>query len=530
MALRTDYGTGTASVTADDTEVTGHGTLWQALGIAPGDLFCAAGLSVRIASIESNTALTLVQAWPGAALDEDGYEIRFTPDAARVLGATREVLEAVTSGNIARIEQAVEDAEAATQNALDAAGSLQDAIDAAEAAELDRIAAEAAKDDAVLAKGASEAARDLAEGYRDDAQGAATAPGLDRSAVAADKGTVAADKATVAADKLTVAADKATAVGAKDAAVLAQAAAEDAADVAESAASTASGHASTATTKAGEASASATSAGLAKTAAEEARDAADAARDVTSGARDDTLAAVEAYSKIWLGGKSEDPTTDNAGNPLTPGAAYYNSTTGKVMVYRGAGLWLSLDIDMTGAEILAALLAVDGAGSGLDADRLGGKSSAEFATSAQGGLADTAVQPDDLGSAAFAEASDFATSTQGGKADTAVQPDDLQDAIDAALGTAQRPTITVTANHAAVVGQIILCDTSAAAITVTLPGAPVSGNVITIARKGANNVVIARNGKTIAALAEDHTIDINKRGVELVYDGSTWWPFAHAVA
>lgn len=45
----------------------------------------------------------------------------------------------------------------------------------------------------------------------------------------------------------------------------------------------------------------------------------------------------------------------------------------------------------------------------------------DFATAAQGALADTAVQPGDLGTAAAADADDFATAAQGDKADTAVQ-------------------------------------------------------------------------------------------------------------
>ena len=47
--------------------------------------------------------------------------------------------------------------------------------------------------------------------------------------------------------------------------------------------------------------------------------------------------------------------------------------------------------------------------------------STAYATAAQGGKADTAVQPGDLGTAASADTDDFATAAQGGKADTAVQ-------------------------------------------------------------------------------------------------------------
>lgn len=59
---------------------------------------------------------------------------------------------------------------------------------------------------------------------------------------------------------------------------------------------------------------------------------------------------------------------------------------------------------------------------------LGGASTLDpddFATAAQGALADTAVQPGDLGTAAAADATDFATAAQGALADTSIQPGDL---------------------------------------------------------------------------------------------------------
>jgi len=52
--------------------------------------------------------------------------------------------------------------------------------------------------------------------------------------------------------------------------------------------------------------------------------------------------------------------------------------------------------DQSAAEILAALLTVDGAGSGLDADLLDGQSSGAFATSAQGTAADAAKTKTDF--------------------------------------------------------------------------------------------------------------------------------------
>lgn len=55
----------------------------------------------------------------------------------------------------------------------------------------------------------------------------------------------------------------------------------------------------------------------------------------------------------------------------------------------------------------------------------GSQLKALFATATQGAKADSAVQPEDLGSAAFEAANSFATTAQGALADTAVQPEDL---------------------------------------------------------------------------------------------------------
>lgn len=60
-----------------------------------------------------------------------------------------------------------------------------------------------------------------------------------------------------------------------------------------------------------------------------------------------------------------------------------------------------------------------------DAGTAAGADTGNFATAAQGGLADTALQPADVGTAAANDTGDFATAAQGTLADTAVQPGDL---------------------------------------------------------------------------------------------------------
>lgn len=65
------------------------------------------------------------------------------------------------------------------------------------------------------------------------------------------------------------------------------------------------------------------------------------------------------------------------------------------------------------------------------------------------------------------------------------------------------------------------CETGGGAITATLPASPADGDIITIRRRGANNVVVGRNGKTIAGSATDLTIDADKREIDLKYNATT---------
>lgn len=103
MALPTTYNTGTATVNNGSPTVTGQGTTWLTSGIQAGDFFWAAGQSVRILSVNSNTSLTLAYNWPGPSRSVDIYEIIFTPEAGRLLASTRAVLDALTNGNVAAI-------------------------------------------------------------------------------------------------------------------------------------------------------------------------------------------------------------------------------------------------------------------------------------------------------------------------------------------------------------------------------------------------------------------------------------------
>lgn len=100
MALATLYNTGTISVGAGSTTVTGSGTAWNTSGTQAGDDFRAAGLIVPIASVNSATSITLARPWPGAALSAANYDIRQIDDGLRDLAASNQMRQALGSGTL----------------------------------------------------------------------------------------------------------------------------------------------------------------------------------------------------------------------------------------------------------------------------------------------------------------------------------------------------------------------------------------------------------------------------------------------
>lgn len=94
------YSTGTATVEADGTTVTGQSTAWLQ-AVRAGDLFGThVGDPVRIASVDSNTQLTLAYPWKGPAQTESAYEIQFTPYDTGYQAAVRQLLTTLASGNV----------------------------------------------------------------------------------------------------------------------------------------------------------------------------------------------------------------------------------------------------------------------------------------------------------------------------------------------------------------------------------------------------------------------------------------------
>lgn len=96
----TTYSTGTVSVGAGSTAVTGVSTAWLTSGVRAGDMFMASGLCVQIASVNSNTSITLARPWPGAALSGANYDIDYRDDDVRSLAAANTLLQQLTNGTL----------------------------------------------------------------------------------------------------------------------------------------------------------------------------------------------------------------------------------------------------------------------------------------------------------------------------------------------------------------------------------------------------------------------------------------------
>lgn len=73
----------------------------------------------------------------------------------------------------------------------------------------------------------------------------------------------------------------------------------------------------------------------------------------------------------------------------------------------------------------------------------------------------------------------------------------------------------------------ILATTASAALTITLPAAPLENDTIQIidigGNAGTNNITVGRNNLKIQNLSEDLTININNASVTLTYTSTYGW-------
>ena len=205
-------------------------------------------------------------------------------------------------------------------------------------------AAEAAQAAAEAAQAAAETAETNAETAETNAETAATNASNSATAAASSAST-ASTAATNAGNSATAAATSATnASNSASAASTSASNASTSATNAASSATSASGSASTATTQAtnasNSASAASTSASNAATSASNAATSATAAQTAQTAAE----AALDAFTDIYLGAFSSDPTLDNDGNALTAGDLYFNTVSNRVKVYSGSA-WGFVSVD-----------------------------------------------------------------------------------------------------------------------------------------------------------------------------------------
>ncbi len=261
----------------------------------------------------------------------------------------------------------------------------------------------------------------------------------------ASKDAAAASEAAASTSESNASASATAAASSASAASTEASEASASASSAATSATAASGSATTAAASATAASASETAAAASETAAASSETAAAASESAAGAAKDAALAALDSFDDRYLGQKTSDPALDNDGDALVAGTLYFNTTDDTMRVYDGS-VWVaayaSLSGAMFGANNLSDVASASGSRTNLGLGTAATTASTDYATAAQGALADTATQPADLatvattgaysdltgkptlGTAAAADTGDFATAAQGTTADSAVQPND----------------------------------------------------------------------------------------------------------
>ncbi len=111
MAGEAYYNTGTATVAVNSKTVTGTGTNWLSTvggltAIKAGDKFgIHVGRPIIIASVDSNTQLTLEDNWPGPAQTNAAYKIELTSPSVIAVEAMRRLLGSLGSGVLYGLSQ-----------------------------------------------------------------------------------------------------------------------------------------------------------------------------------------------------------------------------------------------------------------------------------------------------------------------------------------------------------------------------------------------------------------------------------------
>lgn len=118
MAVLSDYTSGTITLANGSTAVTGTGTLFDVAKFREGDTLQIQNLTAVIASVNSNTSLTLTAPWSGTSLADAPYRARYLPDGARVTAQATTLIELLGNGVLSNLaELGVEDGKVPVGNA-----------------------------------------------------------------------------------------------------------------------------------------------------------------------------------------------------------------------------------------------------------------------------------------------------------------------------------------------------------------------------------------------------------------------------
>ena len=186
--------------------------------------------------------------------------------------------------------------------------------------------------------------------------------------------------------------------------------------------SSASASASSAATSASAASTSASAASSSAASAASSASTASTAATASQAAQASAEAAYDSFDDRYLGAKASAPTTDNDGDPLLTGALYYNTTVGQLYIWNGS-VWDPAAFSVAGAVISFNTRNGDVTLNSTDVSSASGM----LTTNNLSDLVDAATARTNLGlgTAATTASTDYATAAQGVLADSAVQPGDL---------------------------------------------------------------------------------------------------------
>jgi hypothetical protein len=263
-----------------------------------------AGSSATQALDYKNQALTAAQ---NAQASE-------TSVAANAVTASAAALAASTSETNAGLSEvnAINSEAAAASSAVSAASSASAAQLSADAANV----SEANAVSSALEASLSEAASFDSETNADISEASAL---VSKDAAAASAASASTSASAAAVSETNASSSELAASGS----------ATDAANSATASAASATASATSATNSAGSAATSLT------------------AQAASEAARDAALAAFDSFDDRYLGQKTDDPTTDNDGDPLVAGTLYFNTTTDTMKVYEGAQ-WVAAYASLAG--------------------------------------------------------------------------------------------------------------------------------------------------------------------------------------